>query len=103
MFPLTWGILMQKTSIGGEILTIIKVLDQIAGMYGCNQIINEPTNLEPHCDPSCIDLIFCSQHNLIQTSDVAIIKSFMLKLNLKFSILLTKGISGTIIMLTLTK
>ena len=37
-------------------------------MYGYNQIINEPTNFEPHCDSSCIDLIFCSQHNLIQIS-----------------------------------
>ena len=43
-------------------------LDQIASMYGYNQIINEPMNFEPHCDPSCIDLIFCSQHNLIQNS-----------------------------------
>ena len=37
-------------------------------MYGDNQIINEPINFETHCDPSCIDLIFCSQHNLIQNS-----------------------------------
>ena len=37
-------------------------------MYGYNQIINEPTNFEPHCDPSCIDLIFCYQRNLIQNS-----------------------------------
>ena len=54
---------MQKTSIRRI------QLDQIASMYGYNQIINGPTNFEPHCDPSCIDLIFCPQHNLIQHSD----------------------------------
>ena len=43
-------------------------IDQIAGMYGYSQIITEATNFEPHCEPSCIDLIFCSQPNLVQKS-----------------------------------
>ena len=43
-------------------------IDQIASMHGYNQIINEATNFEPNCEPSCIDLMFCSQPNLIQNS-----------------------------------
>ena len=43
-------------------------LDQIAGMYGYSQLISEATNFEPHCEPSCIDIIFCSQPNLVQNS-----------------------------------
>ena len=43
-------------------------IDQITSMCGYNQIINDATNLEPHCEPSCIDLMFCSQPNLIQNS-----------------------------------
>ena len=43
-------------------------IEQVTGMYGYCQLINEPTNYEPHCEPSCIDLIFSSQPNLIQRS-----------------------------------
>ena len=43
-------------------------IDQIASMHGYNQIINEATIFEPNCEPSCIDLMFCSQPNLIQNS-----------------------------------
>ena len=32
-------------------------IDQVAGAYGYKQIINEATNFEAYCDPSCTDLI----------------------------------------------
>ena len=41
------GVLMQKTSTGGEILMYQAIkLDQIVGMYGYNQNINDPTNFQ---------------------------------------------------------
>ena len=43
-------------------------IDQLVGMYSYDQVFNEPTNFESHCEPPCVDLIFCSQQNLIQNS-----------------------------------
>ena len=43
-------------------------LDQLTSLYGYNQLINEATNFEAQCEPSCIDLLFCTQPNLIQNS-----------------------------------
>ena len=43
-------------------------IDQAATEYGYNQIISEATNFEPNCEPSCIDLIFTSEPNLVQNS-----------------------------------
>ena len=40
-------------------------LHNISSLLGYSQIINEPTNLEPNKSPSCIDLIFASQPNLV--------------------------------------
>ena len=43
-------------------------IDQISGAYGYSQIINEATNFEPRSEPSCFDLIFSSQPNLVPNS-----------------------------------
>ena len=43
-------------------------IDFIAESYGYKQLINEATNFEPHSEPSCIDLIFASEPNLIHNS-----------------------------------
>ena len=45
-------------------------LDSLSTMSGLTQLINEPTNLEPNKHPSCIDLIFTSQPNLVTDSGV---------------------------------
>ena len=48
---------------GSELFTISNLL-------GYSQIINEPTNFEPNKSPSCIDLIFANQPNLIIVSGI---------------------------------
>ena len=45
-------------------------LHNISSLLGYSQIINEPTNLEPNKSPSCIDLIFASQPNLVVESGI---------------------------------
>ena len=42
-------------------------LHSLSNILGYSQLINEPTNFEPNKSPSCIDLIFSSQPNLIET------------------------------------
>ena len=42
----------------------------LSSLLGYTQLINEPTNLEPNKSPSCIDLIFASQPNLVLESGV---------------------------------
>ena len=37
----------------------------ISTLFGYSQLINAPTNFEPNKNPSCIDLIFASQPNLV--------------------------------------
>ena len=39
-------------------------------LLGYSQVINEPTNFQPNSSPSCIDLIFTNQPNLILESGV---------------------------------
>ena len=37
----------------------------MTSFLGLSQLIDEPTNFEPHKNPSCIDLIFTDQPNLV--------------------------------------
>ena len=39
-------------------------------LLGYSQVINEPTNFQPNSNPSCIDLIFTNQPNLVFESGV---------------------------------
>ena len=43
-------------------------LDDLFTLLGLTQLISEPTNFEPHKNPSCIDLIITDQPNLILDS-----------------------------------
>ena len=45
-------------------------LKPLSNILGYTQIINEPTNFEPNSAPSCIDLIFASQPELVVDSGV---------------------------------
>ena len=45
-------------------------LDILSTFLGYSQLINEPTNFEPNKIPSCIDLIFASQPNVVSESGV---------------------------------
>ena len=45
-------------------------LYNLSTLLGYSQVINEPTNLQPNSSPSCIDLIFTDQPNLISESGV---------------------------------
>ena len=45
-------------------------LDTLTTLLGYSQLIHEPTNFEPNKTPSCIDLIFASQPNLVSESGV---------------------------------
>ena len=40
---------------------------------GHNQLLKEPTNLEPNKNPSCIDLIFTDQPNCVIESGTPLI------------------------------
>ena len=40
-------------------------IEQAMSMLGLMQLFNEPTNFEPNKNPSCIDLIFTDQPNLV--------------------------------------
>ena len=43
-------------------------IEQLTSRLGLHQLIHEPTNFEPHKNPSCIDLIFTDQPNLVMDS-----------------------------------
>ena len=43
-------------------------IDQLASSLGLEQLISDPTNFEPGKNPSCIDLIFCDQPNIVLES-----------------------------------
>ena len=43
-------------------------LEDLFTLLGLSQLISEPTNFEPHKNPSCIDLIITDQPNLILDS-----------------------------------
>ena len=45
-----------------------KEFEELIFSLGLTQIINEPTNFEPHKNPSCIDLIITDQPNLVLDS-----------------------------------
>ena len=45
-------------------------IDNLLSALDLNQIICEPTNFEEKKNPSCIDLIFCDQPNIIVDSGV---------------------------------
>ena len=47
-----------------------KAIDEITPKLELIQLINEPTNFEPNKNPSCIDLIFTDQPNLVLESGV---------------------------------
>ena len=42
-----------------------KEIEQLTLSLGLTQIISEPTNFEPHKQPSCVDLIFTDQPNIV--------------------------------------
>ena len=43
-------------------------LDELMSSLGLTQLISEPTNFEPHKNPSCIDIIFTDQPNIVMES-----------------------------------
>ena len=43
-------------------------IEDLFSSLGLSQVISEPTNFTPHCQPSCIDLIATDQKNLILNS-----------------------------------
>ena len=43
-------------------------IEDLFTSLGLSQIISEPTNFEPNCNPSCIDLVVTDQPNLILNS-----------------------------------
>ena len=45
-------------------------MDILSTLFGYSQLIGEPTNFEPNKSPSCIDLIFADQPNLVSVSGV---------------------------------
>ena len=47
-----------------------EVISDAASLHGLHEIINQPTHFYPGKSPSCIDVIFCSQPNLISESGV---------------------------------
>ena len=45
-----------------------KEFEDLISSLGLSQVINEPTNFEPHKNPSCIDLVITDQPNLVLDS-----------------------------------
>ena len=45
-------------------------LGRLGSLSGFSQLVKQPTNLEPNKRPSCIDLIFSSQPNIVSDSGV---------------------------------
>ena len=43
-------------------------IEDLTSFLGLTQLITEPTNFEPHKNPTCIDLIFTDQPNLVLDS-----------------------------------
>ena len=46
------------------------LLNDLLDINGYSQVINEPTNFEPNKTPSCIDLIFTNQNNILLDSGI---------------------------------
>ena len=57
----TFGGLMATTPEGTKI-------EELFNKLGLSQLISEPTNFEPHKNPSCIDLIVTDQPKIILDS-----------------------------------
>ena len=53
---------------GGDSNPEVTELDDLFTLLGLSQLVSEPTNFEPHKNPSCIDLIITDQPNLILDS-----------------------------------
>jgi len=47
-----------------------EVISDVTTSHGLHEIISQPTHFYPGKTPSCIDLIFCSQPNLLSDSGV---------------------------------
>ena len=45
-----------------------KEIEELTSMLGLKQLINEPTNMEPNKNPTCIDLVFTDSPNIILDS-----------------------------------
>ena len=58
MHTLSFGGLMATTPEGTKI-------EELFSKLGLSQLISEPTNYEPHKNPSCIDLVVTVQPNII--------------------------------------
>ena len=50
---------------GGDTNAEETEIDELMSSLGLTQLISEPTNFEPHKNPSCIDLIFTEQPNMV--------------------------------------
>ena len=62
-------ILMDTRSSGGpEVTPEGTEIENILTSLGLYQLISEPTNYEPHKNPSCIDLVITDQPNLVLDS-----------------------------------
>ena len=53
---------------GGDSTLEGNSIEDLTTMLGLTQLINEPTNFEPNKNPSCIDLVFTDQPNLVLES-----------------------------------
>ena len=62
-------------------------IDSLLSALDLNQIICEPTNFEEKKNPSCIDLIFFDQPNIIVVCDHPLIHSVNIKLHISTSTL----------------
>ena len=52
----------------GDTTTECSEIEFLSSSLGLSQVISEPTNFEPNKNPSCIDLVFTDQPNLILDS-----------------------------------
>ena len=48
------------------------IIDELFTYLGLSLVISEPTNFEPHKNPSCIDLIVTDQPNINQSINQSI-------------------------------
>ena len=56
------------TVLDGDITTEGSEIEFLLSSLGLSQVISEPTNFEPNKNPSCIDLVFTDQPNIILDS-----------------------------------
>ena len=53
---------------GGDTTPEGSIIEDLTTSLGLSQLITEPTNFEPNKKPSCIDLIYTDQPNLVLES-----------------------------------